>query len=277
MPKEPYSEQEVAKGVWQITGFHEWGAGVNAAVLTGERNAVVVDTLYQPNEARRLSRRMRSWGLEPIALVNTHWHTDHTVGNSLFDCPIWSHTAGPRYLRLYWPKWVGSPKDKRAGGLRIKVPDRLFSRRATLDLEGREVELVHVPGHTPDSVGVFLPDRRVFIAGDAVMELPFVWFGSSLGSIRSLRKIRGLRPGIIVQGHGPPCSTERLEADIRYLEKIRKAVLAARHSGVARKKALEMPLEDFLPPSRLRALGESWKWVHSANLQRVWIETAKGR
>ncbi|HKN07347.1 MAG TPA: MBL fold metallo-hydrolase [Thermoplasmata archaeon] len=275
MSKEPYSEQEIAKGVWQITGSHEWGYGVNAAIVISDKHAIVVDTLYAPKEARRLFQRLQRWGVEPLALVNTHWHTDHTVGNSLFDCPIWSHTLGPRYLKRYWPKWVGGPRDKRAGGLRLKVPDRLFRRRALLDLDGEEVRLIHVPGHTPDSVGVFLPDRRIFVAGDAVMELPFVWFGNSLDSIRSLRRIKNLRPRLIVQGHGPPCSSERLESDIRYLERIRKTVREARLSGLSRRKAVEMPLEDFLPPSRVRALGEPWRGAHQANLYRVWAEAAK--
>src|SRR5579859_833331 len=277
MTKEPYSEQEVAKGVWQISGFHGWGYGVNAAILTVEKQAIVVDTLYTPKEARRLFKRIQSWGIEPVALVNTHWHTDHTVGNSLFDCPIWSHVVGPRYLKRYWSGWVGSPRDKRAGGLRLKVPDRLFARQATLDLGGEEVKLIHVPGHTPDSIGVFLPHRRVFVAGDAVMELPFVWFGDSLEALRSLRKIKLLRPKVIIQGHGPPCTSGRLDSDIRYLEKIRKAVGTAHRSGATRKRALEMPLEDFLPPSRVRALGKPWPEAHQANLQRVWTEMAKGR
>ncbi len=275
MTKRPYSEQEIAHGVWQIRGFHEWGYGVNAAVVISDKHAVVVDTLYAPHEARRLFKRLRSWGVNPVALVNTHWHTDHTVGNSLFDCPIWSHRLGPRYLKHYWPTWVGKPRDKRAGGLRLKLPDRLFLRRASLDLDGEEVRLIHIPGHTPDSVGVFLPDRRIFVAGDAVMQLPFVWFGNSLDSIRSFRQIKDLRPRLIVQGHGPPCSSERLDADILYLEKIRRAVKAARLSGVARRRAVKMPLEDFLPPSRARALGEPWRGVHETNLYRVWAETAK--
>jgi len=277
MPKEPYSEQEVAKGVWQVAGFHEWGSGVNAVVLTSEKHAIIVDTLYVPRDARRLFKTVQSWGIEPVALVNTHWHTDHTVGNSLFDCPIWSQRLGPRYLKRYWPTWVGSPQDQRAGGLRLKLPNRLFVRRVSLDLDGEKVQLIPVPGHTPDSIGVFLPDRRIFIAGDAVMELPFVWFGNSLDSIRSLRRIERLRPRVILQGHGPPCSSERLETDIHYLENVRKAAKAARLSGVARKKFLAMPLEEFLPPSRARALGEPWNEAHRGNLGRVWNEAAKVR
>jgi cyclase len=277
MSKEPYSEQEVADGVWQIAGFHGWNYGVNAAVLTGEKHAIIVDTLYQPRDARRLFKRFQGWGRELLALVNTHWHTDHTVGNSLFDGPIWASKLSPRYLKRYWPTWVGGPQDKRAAGLRLKLPDRLFARRASLNLDGEEVRLIHIPGHTPDSIGVFLPERSVFIAGDAVMMLPFVWFGDSLDSIRSLRLIKGLRPRTIVQGHGPPCSSSRLETDIRYLEKIRKAVREARLSGVSRKKTLEMPLDDFLPASRLRVLGNPWRGAHRANLERVWNETSKGR
>lgn len=212
-----------------------------------------------------------------MALVNTHWHTDHTVGNSLYDCPIWCQTLGPRYLKRYWPSWVGSPRDKRAGGLRLKLPDRRFVRRASLDLDGEEVQLIHIPGHTPDSIGVFAPDRGVFIAGDAVMELPFISFGNSLDSIRSLRRIQHLRPRMIVQGHGPPCFSARLTKDIQYLEKIRKAAREARLSGVSQKSFLELPLEEFIPLSRARTFGKGYRGAHRSNLRTVWSEAPRIR
>jgi cyclase len=277
MPKGTYSEREVASGVWQISGSHDWGSGVNAAVLTGDHCAVVVDSLYRPRDARRMFESIERRGIQPVALVNTHWHTDHTIGNSLFRCPIWSQKLGPRYLKRYWPAWVGGPRDPRAGGLHLKVPDRLFAARASLDLDGEEVQLIHVPGHTPDSVGVFVPDRRVFIAGDTVMELPFVWFGNSRQLIDSLRRIRRLRPRVIVQGHGPPCSSDRLERDIRYLERIRSGARSSRRSGMARKEFLERPLEDYFPSSPARTLGKGWREAHQANLLRVWNEAGSVR
>jgi len=272
MGQETYSEREVAPGVWLVGGYHGGGMGVNAAVLTSGHHAVVVDTLMRPREARRLAKRVRSWGAEPIALVNTHWHTDHTVGNSLYDCPIWGQKLGTRYLKHYWPKWVGGPRDKRAEGLRLKSPDRRFDWRASIDFDGREVQLLRLPGHTPDSIGLYLPDRRILVAGDAVMDLPFVWFGDSRDAIRSLRQIQRLRPRMILQGHGPPSSYERVEADIRYLEKIRRAAREARDGGVARRIFVAAPMEEFLPPSRVRALGDPYRGFHTGNLWRVWIE-----
>ncbi len=139
--------------------------------------------------------------------------------------------------------------------------------------------MIHLPGHTTDSIGVFLPERRILVAGDAVMELPFLYFGGkSQDAIRSLRQIRRMRPQMILQGHGPPCSYERLETDIRYLEKIRHAARQAQASGVARKKFVETPLEEFLPPSRIRAMSEPWRrphYLHSLNLYKVWAEALK--
>jgi hypothetical protein len=115
MVREPYQEEEVAEGIWQFSGSHGWGSGVNAVAFVSGKRAVVVDNLYRPGDARRMVKRIESWGVEPIALVNTHWHTDHTIGNCLYRCPIWAHVTGPKLLKEHWPKWVGSPRDKRAG------------------------------------------------------------------------------------------------------------------------------------------------------------------
>ena len=277
MVREPYDEEEVAEGVWQISGSHDWDAGVNAVALVSGTHAFVVDNLYRPGDARRLFKRIQSWGIEPDALVNTHWHTDHTIGNCLFDCPIWAHVTGPKYLKRYWPKWVGGPRDRRAGGLRLKLPDHLFDRRVSLDLEGAEVQLIHVPGHTPDSIGVFLPDRRIFIAGDTVMDLPFVLFGDSLEEIRSLRRIQRLRPRMILQGHGRPCSGTRLAGDIQYLQRVREEAREARRAGLSKEEFLETPLERVLPSRRCRALAKGYSEAHHGNLWKIWNEASGAR
>jgi glyoxylase-like metal-dependent hydrolase (beta-lactamase superfamily II) len=273
MVQEPHREEEVGERVWQISGAHGWGSGVNAVAIVSGKRAVVVDNLYRPREARRLIRRIQQWGVEPVALVNTHWHTDDTIGNCLFGCPIWAHMSGPRALKRYWPQWVGSLRDKRAGGLRLKLPDHLFERRATLELDGEEISLIHVTGHTADSIGVFLPDRRLFVAGDAVTDLPFVRFGESLEAIRSLRRIQRLRPKTILQGHGRPCTGARLAGDIRHLQAVREKARAARRAGLSRQKFLETPLGRVLPGARVRSLAKGYAAAHRGNLEKIWNET----
>lgn len=275
MQKEPYTEVEVEKDVWLVGGYHGGGIGVNAVILTSGKHAVLIDTLTRPSEVRRLERKVRRGGVEPVALVNTHWHTDHTAGNCLFDCPIWAQKLGNRFLRLYWPKWMGSPKDKRSQGLRMKLPDHRFDQRASIDLDGQELQLIRLPGHTSDSIGVYLPERRILVAGDAVMDLPFVWFGDASAEIRSLQQVRRLRPRVILQGHGQPCSYQRVDVDIRYLQKISRAAAQAQADGIPRRDFVKRPKEDFLPPSRARELGDSWNSLHTGNLWRLWIDQRK--
>jgi cyclase len=277
MVKDPYFEREVAPGVWRMGRYDGGAIGVNASVLISGGKAVIVDTMAAPRESRRLEKRVRSWGVEPIAVVNTHWHTDRTKGNWLFDCPIWGQKLGPRYLKHWWPKWVGAPGARSAGGRRMKVADHRFARRATLGLEGREVRLIHLPGHTADSIGGYFSDRRVLVAGDAVMDLPFVWFGDNQDDLRSLRNVHRPRPRTILQGQGPTCSYERVTTDIRYLESLGKAVRHARAAGVPRRTFVKTPMEEFLPPAWARELGDTWRRLHELNLWRVWFEAIERR
>lgn len=272
LSEDRYAETEVADGVWEIRGVHGWGSGVNAAVVVSGKKAVVVDNLYKPPDARRMFRDLERRGIVPQVLINTHWHTDHNIANYLYHCPIWAHRSAPRLLRKHWPNWVGSPSDKRAGGLRMKVPNRLFDKRVAFEFGDEKVELIHIPGHTPDSIGVHLPDRGVFIAGDAVMDLPFVSFGNSLDSITSLRRIQRLRPKLVIQGHGLPCRISRLSQDIAYLSAVRRAAKTARRAGVPRSKFLLSPLKRFLTPSRFRSLPGRYGEFHQGNLLTVWKE-----
>jgi glyoxylase-like metal-dependent hydrolase (beta-lactamase superfamily II) len=42
------------------------------------------------------------------AALNTHWHFDHTLGNSVYGgagIPIWAHSDVPARITAYYPKW----------------------------------------------------------------------------------------------------------------------------------------------------------------------------
>jgi cyclase len=274
MTNQPYAEEEVEDGVWQFTGSHPWGLGVNAIAFVSGKQAIVVDNLYRPDDARQMFRSIERRGVAPSALVNTHFHTDHTIANCLYACPIWAHASSPKLLEEIWPKWVGGPDDPRAGGLTMKVPDHLFERETTLDLDGEEIRLLHLPGHTADSIGVFLPERRIFVGGDTIMALPVIWFGDSLQELRTYREIERLGARTILQGHGGPCSGSRVTEDIRYLERLHEEARTARDAGLTKEQFLDTPWERMLPPERVMTLPSGYAEAHRANLGKVWNETA---
>jgi len=81
-------KNEVAENLFLITGSHPLGNDTSSTLILSERQAIVVDSFFYPNEALRLLQTIRTEGKELIALVNTHWHLDHTAGNQFFKVRI---------------------------------------------------------------------------------------------------------------------------------------------------------------------------------------------
>lgn len=57
----------------------------NTTVIIGEREVMVIDSCYLPSTAREDIAQIRQWTNKPVRyLVNTHWHGDHSLGNSTY-------------------------------------------------------------------------------------------------------------------------------------------------------------------------------------------------
>jgi glyoxylase-like metal-dependent hydrolase (beta-lactamase superfamily II) len=181
---------EVASRVW--VARHSW-LDVNVTVVEGERGLIVVDTLGSDeaargllHELRRLSRR------DVVAVVNTHDHYDHVVGNDL--------------LRQEWPGVPVHAHEDAAPG--IPGADRLFSSVMVVDLGDRVLELVHPGrGHTAGDIVVRVPDVDVVLAGDLVEESAPPSYGPDsfpLDWPAALDFVVGLltADSVVVPGHG---------------------------------------------------------------------------
>ena len=88
-----------------------------------------------------------------MELLNTHADFDHIGGNAEFES-FYMHPAEEENLRS-----TGST------GKIIPVVDGDI-----LDLGGRKLKIIHIPGHTPGSIAVLDIDARVLISGDPIQE-----------------------------------------------------------------------------------------------------------
>ncbi|MFT4009133.1 MAG: MBL fold metallo-hydrolase [Nocardioidaceae bacterium] len=150
---------EIAERVW--VARHEY-LDVNAGVVAGSRGLLVVDTLWSEPAARELVDRLPR-GLGPVvAVVNTHDHWDHVLGNAVFaDDGVTIHAHEDAALAV---TALESRDDAR-----VVVPDRTLSSVAVIDLGDRAVELIHPGrGHTAGDVVVRVADADVLFAGDLV-------------------------------------------------------------------------------------------------------------
>jgi glyoxylase-like metal-dependent hydrolase (beta-lactamase superfamily II) len=76
-----YQFEKVADGVYYATG----GLGSNNVVIVNDADVLIVDTGTTPATARAFVADIKMLTDKPIRyVVNTHWHYDHTDGNSIF-------------------------------------------------------------------------------------------------------------------------------------------------------------------------------------------------
>ncbi len=215
--------EEIIEGLHLLSGSLPSGANVTSAILASEGEALYIDSLYYPKETLRMIEIAEHEELDSLGLVNTHWHLDHTAGNCHFNMRGIGHEKCPGLMKTDLPSQLENAKPK-IGPVLVKYPDWTFQQKLTLTVGEKEVTLIHLPGHTPDSIVGLVEKDHLLIAGDSVMELLYITYGRSEALLESLRLIQGFDVSLILQGHGQPCSKEKLDGDIRYIENLRTAV-----------------------------------------------------
>jgi cyclase len=230
--------REIAVGVhaWmQPNG--SWGE-TNAALVAGEGASLLADTLWTPELTRQMLEAMEAvTAAAPVRfVVNTHADGDHCWGNQVLAgrAEIVATDAAAHEMRELPPKTLGAFRALATGlraGARLRLPgsaagsyvtgmlapfdfsevaltppERTFSGELTLDVGGRQVELIEVgPAHTTGDAILWLADARVAIAADILFTgvTPVMWAGPTERWIAALDRILSLDPEVVLPGHGP--------------------------------------------------------------------------
>jgi cyclase len=262
-------------------GNYPGGGNVTSAVFHSGKEAFVFDSLLYPDDTRALLKSMKDLGLGIRGLVNTHWHVDHTAGNQLFleTSRIISHSLCGGLMAEDDLTWLNEElkledKDK----VRHSFPNESIADGSTLQVGSRMMEILHTPGHTPDSIVGWLKDEDVIVAGDTVTELPFAGYGDSRDLIESLQKVKSISGdrGKIIQGHGGICRGEKLDDDINYIEEVQRRTAEYVGSGeTAEEASKNIKLEDCVTKERFQFLSKGFQsilWFHPENVKRVYKE-----
>lgn len=105
-------------------------------------------------------------GKKAAHLFLTHQHFDHVEDADIIEAQKYSYAAYDTDLVL----------DQRARewGLQINVPpfsiDEILKDRPSLKIGDIEIELLHVPGHSPDSIAFHFPSEGALFGGDALFQ-----------------------------------------------------------------------------------------------------------
>lgn len=117
----------------------------------------------------------------------------------------------------------------RLPGQSVPVVDLDFEDTLTLELGGRRMELISVPGgETTDSLVVWLPDERICLCGNTfgplfghipnLVTMRGDRYRDALTAIASVERVRGLRAELLVTGHFEPIAgADRIDEELTRL------------------------------------------------------------
>ncbi|MBU8921708.1 MAG: MBL fold metallo-hydrolase [Bacteroidales bacterium] len=155
------------------------GLGANSGFIVGTEAVMVIDTRYTPELAEELLETIRSITDLPVKyVVNTHYHPDHTWGNSVFaelGATIISTRETRDDIEKYTPIYLSYYRDQKSQAYRqlvnvkMALPDSIVLGRTLVDLGGISAEIYYDgPGHTAGDIFVTVPKTRTIFTGGLV-------------------------------------------------------------------------------------------------------------
>jgi glyoxylase-like metal-dependent hydrolase (beta-lactamase superfamily II) len=197
--------ERVADDVYIFTS--EIYANVNAGAIVGPEWSVVIDTLAYPEESQEIQDFIENRIGSPVRyLVNTHHHADHTLGNHWFpDAIIVSHELCRGLLDSKGRQALSEAKqqNRELSEIEIVLPDVTFNESEIgLRTGKRTLQLIPLPGHSIDGIGVLVVEDRVLFSGDIMMPVPYLIDGNIDVMTESMKLIPKLKLENLVQGHG---------------------------------------------------------------------------
>jgi glyoxylase-like metal-dependent hydrolase (beta-lactamase superfamily II) len=215
----------IVPDVYQIEGL----STANVYLLVSNGELTLVDG-GMPPDADRIVAQIETGGYDPARLASiivTHAHGDHIGGIpklvQRFDADVIAHRAEAPYLERTasmpvrgavkkFGRWVSDLMTRETEGIDMTLR---VEEGETLDVLGG-LQVIHTPGHTPGSMVLYQPERKLLFCGDLIFNgHPLtgrggLQFAPKLFSVdpqeleRSVQKLADLEISALCGGHGDP-------------------------------------------------------------------------
>ena len=271
MTENPFAPRQYGQLVKVTERVYLFRNIVNSSIIIGDNGVAVIDTQVNQMMARRLYNAVRTVTDKPILYaINTHYHWDHTNGNTIF------HQAGATVVAREMTKdFIVNRAPRQEAFLRSRgftlgdapfLPQQTFTHETELDLGNQLLHLVHLgKAETDDATAIRIPAEECIVSGDTVMTGSFPIFGQPVMNeglmanhdwINTIKELRAYTPKCVLPGHGPLARDAEidllLQIESYFLTEVRKRV----EQGVSLAELLA-EMEANLP-DWIRSIAEVW-------------------
>jgi len=229
--------------------------GGNMVLQTGKDGNILVDSSFASVVAKVRASIAQVSQDAPDALINTHWHYDHTDGNAGMHeagFTIFAHRktrermSTPQTITFFHVTMPASPA--------AALPVITFDNAMHAWHNGDSLDLVHFePAHTDTDIYIHFHNADVLHMGDVFFNGIYPFIDESTGG-KIDGMILGAQKGLsvagestkVVPGHGPLGTKADLQKYHDMLSRVRDKVAALKAAGASEQEAVaKKPTADF--------------------------------
>ena len=227
------------RDTWILSEYRHWEE-THCYLLMGKDRCLLIDTGLGIAD---ISQEIQNLTDKPVTAVATHIHWDHIGGHRYFP-DFYAHEAELDWLRGGFPIPLPAVKrmvldrcdppegyDVETYELFRGTPTRVLHGGEVLDLGGRQIEVLHTPGHSPGHLCFWEPQRGYLFTGDLVyLDVLLADFPSTdpAAYLRSLEQTAALPVQRILPGH------HKLDVPPEILPQMRDAFRNLNEKGLLR-------------------------------------------
>ncbi|MGE8502361.1 MAG: MBL fold metallo-hydrolase [Pseudomonas sp.] len=182
---------------------------VSSTLISGEKDAILVDAQFSNREAQALVERIRASGKRLTTIFISHGDPDYYFGLDVLtraypEAKVLATPATVAYIEktrapklAYW-----GPILKDSAPARTLVPEALQGNQ--LELEGQRIDVV---GHDPQHTSLWIPSIKAVVGGVLTSANIHLWVADAQSAearqnwLKSLDELEALQPTTLIPGH----------------------------------------------------------------------------
>jgi len=220
-------------------------------LVLGEEKAALIDTGNGIGDIKTVVEGITDL---PVFVLNTHTHGDHIGGNHQFSEVLAYDTEFSRERAKHGQTKAEMGHYLEGDMVWKPLPDYLDVERwrihpfkvtrwlrdgDTVDLGSRKLEIIHTPGHSPDSICVLDRESRIFWTGDSFYPAPIYVYSPTtsldqfIDSFAKMVKLMPLYDRVMPSHNEPAIEKHLIKECYDAAVKIREGKAGAYTEGVA--------------------------------------------